>query len=236
MDEILLWNRYEGGSLRLNTWGGPVGHGRPNSCLNVFTAHGWGYGLMLLDRVQDFLLFTLAEAAHGYTRGTWTATEDSTLDRRQWNNDTLGDGSGYCSPSQTLLPTMVKWLLLFEDPRTKTLWIARATPRSWLEVGKTISVGNATSRYGRISFRATATTATRTHASISLPTTPGWTPPPGGIVLRLRHHAAAKLSGVTVGGAAWPSINATAETITFTAAELAGAGAAAKLAAIVASY
>ena len=37
MDEILLWNRYEGGSLRLNTWGGPVGHGRPNSCLNVFS-------------------------------------------------------------------------------------------------------------------------------------------------------------------------------------------------------
>ena len=42
-------------------------------------------------------------------------------------------------------------------------------------------------------------------------------PPPGGIVLRLRHHAAAKLSGVTVGGAAWPGYNATAETIAFSA-------------------
>ena len=92
MGDIIIWNRYYSGSLRLNTWGGPAHYGRANSCLNVFTAHGLGFGYLLLDQIDDFLLFLFAEAAHGYTRGTWTATEDSTLDRRQWNGGKLGDG------------------------------------------------------------------------------------------------------------------------------------------------
>ena len=29
-------------------------------------------------------------------------------------------------------PVYLKWMLCFEDPDTRTVWIAKATPRDWL--------------------------------------------------------------------------------------------------------
>lgn len=221
MRDIIIWNRFYSGSLRLNTWGGPVAHERPNSCLNVFTAHGLGYGYLLLDRVDDFLLFLFAEASHGYSRGTWTATEDSTLDRRQWNGGKLGGGSGYCAPSQTLLPTLMKWLLVWEDPRSRTLWLGRAVPRVWLSDGKRVAVRDSSTRYGRVSFSIDSQasgTGLIMHANITLPA--GFRASPGGLKLRLRSPGA-KLSSVTVGGKPLElKFNATEETITFDAASM----------------
>jgi len=41
---------------------------------------------------------------------------------------------------------------VFEDPLSSTLWLAKATPRAWLENGKRISVKNAPTRWGRVSY------------------------------------------------------------------------------------
>ena len=114
----------------------------------AFTGIGWGYGLLLADDVPTFLLQLFTAAAHANTRGTWTAPEEA---------DIGGGASPYASSSQLLMPINLKWALLWEHPHTNnTLWLARASPRSWLAEGETISVNDAPSSIGRVSCAYTS--------------------------------------------------------------------------------
>lgn len=160
-------------------------------------------------------MFTFAVSAHAQTRGTWTASECiGGLDR-----DT-DSASGYAAPSQTVVPTLVKWLLLFEDPLEKRLWIGKGVPREWLTPGKSaVSLERSPTRYGRLSFSLRSANDTSVSANITLPAHFKW--PAGGLMLRLRAPAfidGKRLKGVTVGGKGWSSFNATEETIAFAAA------------------
>ena len=117
-------------------------------------------------------------------------------------------------------------MLCFEEPETRTLWLAKATPRDWLAPGEApLLASNLTTRYGRVSFTVTTAAAVAAeqgagyavHASVSLPASfaSAGTAPAGGIRLRLRaplEHAG-KLSAVTVGGKAWSAFDAAEETI-----------------------
>ena len=84
MRDIIIWNRYYSGSLRLNTWGGPAQH-NPNSCLNVFTAHGLGYGYLVsvvtTASLRIMCAFDLtavrARAAAIITNSCWTRSMTS---------------------------------------------------------------------------------------------------------------------------------------------------------------
>lgn len=159
-------------------------------------------------------------ACHLFT-GTWTATECiGSLDRDS-------SSSGYAAPSQTVLPALLKWMLVFEDPATKILWIGKGLPREWLRpgpdaepvrdsrsaaggAGADISVRNSPTRYGRLSFLISVRSPTKVIANITLlpgPTT--W--PPGGLRLRLRlpgFRRGARITASSVG-----TVNATAETV-----------------------
>lgn len=118
-------------------------------------------------------------------------------------------------------------MLVFEEPETRTLWLAKATPRDWLRPeNEPLAVERATTRYGRISFSllAVAAGAFTVKANVTVPgrfatTASG---PPGGLVLRIRapvEHAG-ELSRVTVGGKEWRGFDAATETVTFKASEL----------------
>ena len=151
-----------------------------------------------------------AMAAVGNTPGTWTAAECFTPG---------GSASGYAAPSQTILPTFLRWQLLFEDPFAETLWLARATPRSWLASGKTaVALKNAPTSYGRLSFSLQATGVQTVRANVTVGA--GWKWPKGGVVLRLRSPGfpTRKISSVSVGGASCSTFNATAETVTIATA------------------
>jgi hypothetical protein len=178
----------------------------------TFVQHGWGYGLILNDFIDEFLLFTYSMAAHSYTRGTWTAAECAVGDRS-------GSSSGYAAPSQALFPSLLKWMLVFEDVNTQTLMLARALPREWLSPNNRTHIERAPTRYGRLSFALDlASYGEQIRANVTLPAT--WKPPPGGmpggLVLRLRLPGGGKIGGVTVGGVAWSQINATDESVTLT--------------------
>jgi hypothetical protein len=139
-----------------------------------------------------------------------------------------GMGSGYVAPSQALMPTVIKWLLQFED-RHQTLWLGKALPRVWLEAGSPpIAVERSPSSFGRLSFSLHATDASTVVANISVPRVLAregehhaiaaafdW--PRGGIKLRIRHPSKT-LHSATVGGVSWGHINKTEETIVFAAA------------------
>jgi hypothetical protein len=135
---------------------------------------------------------------------------------------------------------------VFEEPETRTLWLAKATPRDWLVPGEApLVIERATTRYGRLSFSLRVASAEdmassgySVHANVTLPAGFAAAGPAGGLVLRVRAPVAyaGKLSAVTVGGKAWAHFNASSETISFTLAELGTSSVSSGLSAIVASF
>jgi phage tail protein X len=203
-----------------------------SSTLWAPTAYGLAYGLLQHDMVEPFLLHYFAMSAHAYTRGSAMAPEWSDLANRDI------PATAYAAASEVIAPAYLKWMLCFEEPETRTLWLAKATPRDWLAAGQAspVRASNLTTRYGRVSFTITAPAAAAAagladeqvpfsvHASITLPASfaTAATAPAGGIRLRIRtpmEHAG-KLSGVTVGGQAWSDFDAAEETVNIAASKI----------------
>ena len=191
----------------------------------TYTAYGMAYGLLQHDMVERFLLHYFGMSAHTYTRATWTTPEAAHPDRDVGSTD-------YVAAGVHTAPTYMKWMLLFEEPNTKTVWVGKALPRDWLGPGvEPVVVNNATTRYGRVSYtmsadahaHAAADTAATTASyavtvSVSLPGTfAGPAGPAGGVRVRVRtplEHVG-KMSAVMVGGKPWAKFDARAETIDF---------------------
>jgi hypothetical protein len=141
--------------------------------------------------------------AHHYTRGTWTAPETRKLDE-------VTDAAPYCVPAQLTVPMLARWMLAFEDPRSETLWLAKATPREWLADGRQISAAAVPTRWGRIGFTiASHLAARRIEATIDLPTEPF----AATVMLRLRVPAGHQLRAVEVNGQPTPNFDPAQETV-----------------------
>ena len=111
---------------------------------NGFLAFGPAYAQLFYDWPREFLLLYYAHRAHIYSRGNWTAVEGGRID---------GTLEGpYATPSEVSIPTFTKWMLVFENPDDPVVWLAKATPRLWLEQGKTIAVTNAPTRFGNVGY------------------------------------------------------------------------------------
>jgi hypothetical protein len=95
--------------------------GRPTACAQF----GLAYGLLQADFPDRFLLHYFTSSAHSYTRGSLTTPESSFLDRSS-------PSIAYASVGQTIAPIYLKWALIFEDLRSRTLWLGKALPREWL--------------------------------------------------------------------------------------------------------
>jgi hypothetical protein len=75
------------------------------------------------------------------------------------------------------------------------LWLARATPRAWLEAGKRISVKDAPTHLGPVSYEIVSEVDRgKIAATVAMP------PRPGTVILRLRHPKAAPMRSVTIDG------------------------------------
>lgn len=99
-------------------------------------------------------------------------------------------------------------MLVMED--RQNLWIARATPRAWLEQGKRISVKNAPTHFGDISYEIISDVDhNMIKAEIQLPERGR----PNTILLRLRHPSAKPIQSVTMNGSNWTAFEKAKETI-----------------------
>jgi hypothetical protein len=102
-------------------------------------------------------------------------------------------------------------LLVMEDG--ESLWVARATPRSWLEQGKRIAVKNAPTYFGALAYEIVSDVDNGTiTATIEIPSRN----PIKGVILRFRHPKAARIEGVTVNGRPWKSFDPDKEVIKLT--------------------
>ncbi|MHB1459029.1 MAG: hypothetical protein ACYC0V_19135, partial [Armatimonadota bacterium] len=99
-------------------------------------------------------------------------------------------------------------LLVMEE--RQNLWIARATPREWLEQGKKISVKNAPTHFGMTSYEITSDVEHNTiKAQVQMPDRTQ----PATMLLRLRHPSAKPIKSVTVNGVNWTAFDKNKETI-----------------------
>jgi len=90
------------------------------------------------------------------------------------------------------------------------LWIARGTPRAWLQQGKKISVRNAPTHFGTLAYEIVSDVDNdEIQATAEMPSRN----PPKTVLLRLRHPQSAPIRSVTVNGKVWRDFNKDKETI-----------------------
>ena len=99
-------------------------------------------------------------------------------------------------------------LLVMEDGRS--LWVARATPRAWLEQGKRVCVRNAPTHFGDLAYEIVSDVE---HGIISASIeVPGRTAPEN-LLVRFRHPEVKPIRRVTVNGKEWQDFDPVKEII-----------------------
>jgi hypothetical protein len=102
-------------------------------------------------------------------------------------------------------------LLVMEEG--SSLWIARGTPRPWLEAGNRVSVKNAPTYFGTAAYEIVSNVDRGTiTATIGIP----FRQPPQKVLVRLRHPQQLPIRSVTVNGQAWTGFNPDKEVIELT--------------------
>ena len=181
----------------------PTCYGYNTHELAGFLSYGHAYGLLQTDLIREYLLSLYSLMAHQYTRGTWTAPETRPLDPKQF-------AAPYCTPAQMVVPLLTRWMLVFEDPASNVLWLAKATPRSWLEDGQTIAVSNAPTRWGTAAFKLEShLRERRIECKVTLPSRSA----PDAIKLRLRVPLTNIIRSVTLNGKNWTQFEPKDETV-----------------------
>lgn len=103
-------------------------------------------------------------------------------------------------------------LLVMEDD--SSLWVARATPRAWLQQGKRISVENAPTYFGNLTYEIVSDVNNgKINATVEIPERTS----PRSLLLRFRHPKALPIKQVMVNGQKWKEFDGQKEVI-----ELAG--------------
>jgi hypothetical protein len=169
-----------------------------------FLTYGHAYGLLQHDFIREYLLTLYSMMAHQYTRGTWTAPETRKLEPKEF-------AAPYCTPAQMVVPLMARWMLVFEEPMSNLLWLAKGTPRDWLEDGQTIAATNAPTRWGRVSFVIRSHIQTgRIEAKVDLPSRQAGAQ----IKIRFRVPEGLRMRSTLVNGKPWEQFDGQAETVT----------------------
>ncbi len=101
-------------------------------------------------------------------------------------------------------------MLVWEDEAEDALWLARGTPRAWLEQGQRIAVTNSPTFYGRLDYAITSDVA---NGRIDATVTPPSRNPTKAVYLRLRHPTKAAIERVTVNGEEWKDFDAKREVV-----------------------
>lgn len=140
-------------------------------------ANGYAYSAIATDRVQSYLSLMYGHIANYQARGTFNSPEQLSLygdggSNKIWTysdsyRQMLAAGHGEvdidtCVPSTTLVAFMLRWMLVFEQRDTDTLWLLKAAPRRFFALEPddiksrilppVLSVSGAPTRFGEISF------------------------------------------------------------------------------------
>lgn len=196
------------GLLRFNYYPVAIGSHRPHG-LPGYSTTGFdnvylpGYLRMLSDRdeAERLVLSFYGKLAHGQTRGTFVNGEGETVGEmpRERYRSCYGTPN---SANNTAYLLALRLMLVREsfDPETGLpagLFLADATPRGWLADGRTISVRNAPTCFGPVSYSLASYLADRrVEATVQVP----GRDPIRQLRLKLRLPAGRRIQSVTLNG------------------------------------
>jgi hypothetical protein len=157
-----------------------------------FDHAGWGYQsgcerlceyYLEADDIPNFLRSLYNHVAVDLRLVDWTFNEHTT-----WAEKDKAHG-------RAVFLSNVRNMLVME--RHDGLWLARGTPRAWLEQGKKISVKNASTHFGVVSYEiASDVDQGKITATVEMPARNA----AASVILRLRHPKSAPIKNVTVNG------------------------------------
>lgn len=151
---------------------------------------------LIKDDIPNFLRAWLNRCAVDLNMKNWTFNEHTThveCDKSHGN--------------AAFLSNFRKMLVMEID---ESLWLARGTPRVWLEQGKRISVKNAPTHFGDVGFEIVSDVDSgKITATVELPSRRF----PNSVYLRLRHPKSLPIKRVTVNGKSWPHFSTELEAI-----------------------
>ena len=158
---------------------------------------------LLQDDVPNFLRFWMN--AYAATVGA---------DGKLWEHWHLGNYDACTAPDNGTAGWFMenfRNLLVMEDGRS--LWVARATPRVWLEQGKKIAVKNAPTYFGTLAYEiASDVDNGKITATVEIP----GRNPPESIFVRFRHPALKPIQSAMVNGQPWTGIHPAKEMVELT--------------------
>ncbi len=155
---------------------------------------------LLQDDVPNFLRFWMNSYAAivGANGKFWEA----------WNLGNYTDCSNPDNGTAGWFMENFRNLLVMEDGQS--LWVARATPRVWLEHGKKVAIKNAPTYFGTLAYEIVSDVDNgKITATIEIPNRN----PPKSVIVRLRHPKAVPIKSVMVNGQPWTGFNKDKEVI-----------------------
>jgi hypothetical protein len=151
---------------------------------------------LVKDDIPNFLRAWLNRCAVDMNLSNWTFNEHTTFA----SNDKSHGNAVFLSNFRNMLLMEIG----------SALWLARATPRAWLEQGKQIVVKDAPTHFGTVSYEIISDVDNgKIRATVQMPSRKT----PKTVLLRFRHPQAASMKSVTVNGKAWSDFDESKEAI-----------------------
>ena len=163
--------------------------------------YGMRYGLLMLqrDEVDQALVGFYGKLAQGFTRDTFICGEGASIVPIHGNGRQMflpPNSAGNAHYLQLLRYMLVQDYDLDDDARPETLRLLFATPRRWLEDGKTIKIERAPTMFGEVSAVVTSNLSSgEVTADLKLPAKG-----PTKTLLRLRLPEGHRVSGAEANG------------------------------------
>jgi hypothetical protein len=171
--KVASWRRTHGGEILANT--------RFRDTMDNWPALHYARGLLETDDLDHYLLLLYSHWAHSCSQGTLSSYEQVHIEPDETGTRRLR--AGQVVPCQVMMPTMLRWALIYEERDADTLWLCRAIPRRWLASGEKIKTNRVPTRFGKVGFAVRMTSDSTAEVDLRLPQK-GL---PAEINLRLRH-------------------------------------------------
>lgn len=209
------------GMLRFNFYGTPIGSYREKSIPAYYTTGVDNVYLLCYirtlaqrDDVDRLILSFYGRLVHGQSPNTFCSGEGDNLGVYPGVKERCSFGSWNSGNNATWLQTLRLMLLResydFKTATPQNLYLAHATPREWLENGKTIEFENAPTVFGETSCRIiSCIDKGSVRVSLDIPTRD----PIKGVYLKLRLPNGKKITGVKLNGANYAKFDPTTEVI-----------------------
>ena len=157
--KVALWRRGHGGELLAGT--------RFLQEMDDWPALHYARGLLESDDIEHYLLLMYGHWAHHCSQGTLSSYEEVLIEPDDSGTRRLR--AGQVVPCQVMVPTMLRWALVYEERDANVLWLAKALPRRWLQPGQKVKITDVPTRFGEVGFTIRRTSATEAEATLRLP-------------------------------------------------------------------